>query len=266
MRGLGLLLLLLGQALRGAGQAVPVVPAAAAAATGWQATFFEAPEVALPRLVAAAMQHSAELEALKTDMAMSKEDLQMARKAILGSVLLANNFGYGNIASVTVADQTVPNTGTGTTSSQTHYSTGINLNFSLDRLASRHNLINRQKLQYQKFDQVRQGREAGLRLQIIDLYQTVRLARKVLALRQQSYYIAQINYQLGEKQFKAGEVLLSEVSQLNDRYTNAAIEQENASSKYATTFMVLEDLVGNNIAELLTAPAPGIVPAPTSLK
>jgi outer membrane protein TolC len=264
MRGLGLLLLLLGQALQGAGQAVPVVPTPTAAATGWQATFFEAPDVALPRLVAAAMQHSAELEALKTDMAMSKEDLQMARKAILGSVLLANNFGYGNIASVTVADQTLP--ASGTTASQTHYSTGINLNFSLDRLASRRNLINRQKLQYQKFDQVRQGREAGLRLQIIDLYQAVLLARKVLALRQHSYYIAQINYQLGEKQFKAGEVLLSEVSQLNDRYTNAAIEQENASSKYATTFMVLEELVGNNIAELLTAPAPGIVPAPTSLK
>jgi outer membrane protein TolC len=262
MRGLGLLLLLWGLALRGAGQGAPVVPAPTM--TGWQATFFEAPEVALPRLVAAAMQHSAELEALKTDMAMSKEDLQIARKAILGSVLLANNFGYGNIASVTVADQTLP--ASGTTASQTHYSTGINLNFSLDRLASRHNLINRQKLQYQKFDQVRQSREAGLRLQIIDLYQAVLLARKVLALRQHSYYIAQINYQLGEKQFKAGEVLLSEVSQLNDRYTNAAIEQENATSKYATAFMVLEDVVGNNIAELLTAPATGIAPATTSLK
>ena len=88
----------------------------------------------------------------------------------------------------------------------------------------------------------------------------------MLALRQQSYYISQVNYQLSEKQFKAGEVLLSDVSQLNDRYINAAIEQENTSSKYATAFMVLEDVVGSNIAELLTAPAPNIAPAISSRK
>jgi outer membrane protein TolC len=261
MRMLGLLLLLWGQALRGAGQ---VAPGASAPVAGWQGTFFGEPEVALPLLVAAAVQHSAELEALKTDMAMSKEDLQIARKAILGSVLLANNFGYGNIASVTVADQTLP--GTGTSSSQTHYSTGINFNLSLDRLASRRNIINRQKLQYQKFDQVRQAREAGLRLQVIDLYQTVLLNRKILAFRQQSYYTAQVNYQLSERQFKAGEVLLADVSQLNDRYISAAIEQENATSKYATAFMVLEEVVGNKISALLTAPETAAAPVATSQK
>ena len=263
MRKLGVLLLLLGQVLRSAGQGAPMVPAPM---TGWQATFFGTPEVALPLLVAAALRHSAELEALKTDMAMSKEDLQIARKAILGSVRLTNNFGYGNIASMTVADRTLPSAGTGSNSSQTYYSTGINLNLSLDRLASRRNIINHQKLQYQKFDQVHQAREASLRLQVIDQYQAVLLAHKVLALRQQSYYISQVSYQLGEKQFKAGEVLLSDVSQLNDRYINAAIEQENTSSKYATAFMVLEDVVGSNIAELLTAPAPNIAPATSSRK
>lgn len=265
MRKLGLLLLLWVQALASAGQTAPAGAAPVGGqVAGWQATFFGTPDVALPLLVAAALQHSAELEALKTDMAMSKEDLQIARKAILGSVLLANNFGYGNIASVTVADQSLP--GTGSTASQTHYSTGINLNLSLDRLASRRNLINHQKLQYQKFDQVRQAREAGLRLQVIDQYQAVLLTHKVLALRQQSYYISQVNYQMGEKLFKDGEALLSEVSQLNDRYINAAIEQENATSKYATAFMVLEDVVGSKIAELMTAAESNVAPVATSQK
>ena len=240
-----LLLGLLGHVLSGLGQAVAPPPEA------WQTTFFETPTVALPLLVAAAVQHSAALEAIKTDKAITHEDLQMARKAVLGSILLSNNLGYGNIANVTIADQSLP--ASGTTSSQTHYATAINLNLSLDRLVSRRNQINRQQLQFQKLEHLQQAQEDGLRHSIIDLYQTVLLDRKVLALRQQSYYTAQVNYQLAEKQFKGGEMLLGEVSQLNDRYITAAIEQQNASSRYETAFMMLEDFIGGKISATMTA-------------
>ncbi|WP_210517321.1 TolC family protein [Hymenobacter terricola] len=176
MKHLVLLLLgLLGHALPGRGQAAAPLPEA------WQAIFFEAPAVALPLLAAAAVQHSAALEAVKTDKDITHEDLQMARKAILSSILLSNNFGYGNIASVTVADQRLlPNAGT--TSSQTHYSTAINLNLPLDRLLNRRNQINRQQLQYQKLEHLRQAQEDRLRQSIIDLYQTVLLNYNTLSM------------------------------------------------------------------------------------
>ena len=243
-----LLLGLLGLVLPGRGQAAAPPPEV------WPTIFFENPAVALPLLVAAAVQHSAALEAIKTDQRITHEDLQMARKAILSSIILSNNFGYGNIASVTVADQSLLSN-VGSTSSQTHYSTAINLNLPLDRLVSRRNQINRQQLQYQKLEHLQQAQEDGLRQSIIELYQNVLLDRKVLALRQQAYYSAQVNYQLAEKQFKNGEILLSEMSQLNDRYINAAIEQQNARSRYETAFMVLEDFVGGKISVLMTAPA-----------
>ena len=221
-----------------------------ARAGGLAGHFFEAPALALPLLEAVAVRHSAELEAFKTEQAIAQEDLQIARKAILGSVLFSSNIGSGNIASVTVADQTLPSAGT--KSSQTHYSTAINLNLPLDRLLSRRNQIARQQLQGQKVEYLRQARENVLRLQVIDLYQSVLLTHKVLALRQQSYATAQMCYQLGEKQFKDGEILLSEVSQMNDRYINAAIEQENAGSKYTTAFMLLESVTGSKISDLMT--------------
>ena len=234
-------LLLLGLARPGASQVAP-----------WQAKFFEAPAVALPLLVAAAVQHSAELAALKTDQAIAHEDVQLARKAILSSVLLSNSYGYGNLANVTVGDQSLP--ATGTVTSQTRYATTLNLNLPLDRLLGRRNQISRQQLLGQKAEQLRQAREDAIRQQVIDLYQSVLLAHKVLGLRQQVYTTAQVNYQLAEKQFKAGELGLGEVSQLNDRYLTAAIEQETAVSRYQTAFMLLEDLAGGKVSDLLSAP------------
>ena len=48
-------------------------------------------------------------------------------------------------------------------------------------------------------------------------------------------------------------MLLGEVSQLNDRYITAAIEQQNASSRYETAFMMLEDFIGGKISATMTA-------------
>jgi len=254
MRRLGICLLL-GWALRGAGQALPgASPSGAAAATpvpAWQATFFGAPEVTRPRLVTAAVAHSYDLAVLKTDQDVATQDLKIARKSILGAVQVINSVGYGNIATVTVADQAVVGTGSGTSTSQTRYSTGLGLNLSLDRLASRGNLLTRQKLLVHKTEQIAQAREALLRQQVLDLYETVRLDYKIMGYRQQAYLTAQLNYQLAEKQFKAGDLELSILSQLNSTYINAMSDQATAISSYTTAFMTLEELLGCSLAELL---------------
>lgn len=263
MRGVGIcLLLLLGGALKGASQALPAAgPGGAAPVPAWQATFFGAPEVARPRLLAAAVAHSYDLAVLKTDQDVATQDLKIARKSILSAVQVVNSVGYGNIATVTVADQAVVGTGSGTSTSQTRYSTGLALNLSLDRLASRGNLLNRQKLLVRKTEQVAQAREALLRRQVLELYETVRLDYKILGYRQQAYLTAQLNYQLAEKQFKAGELELSILSQLNATYINAMSDQATASSSYTTAFVTLEELLGCSLAELL---APADAPTPTT--
>lgn len=259
MRPLVLWLVLLLGARAGFGQApaaaaVPAAPVAAAApaivAPAWQTKFFEEPDVALPLLTAAALQHSAALAALRTDQALLHEDLQITRKSILGGVQLANSLGYGNVASITVADQTLPSTGT--RSSQTTYGTGISVNMSLDRLLSRRNQINRQHLQAQKLGHLQQAQEEAVRRQIIAMYQEVVLAHKVLALRQQTCLTAHLNYQLAEKQFKAGDILLTDVSQLSNGYANAIAERESVASKYTTALLLLEDVLGSRISEVMT--------------
>lgn len=239
----GLLLLLVLGAVTGFSQ-VPPRPA------GWEVTFFETPALALPLLVTAAAHHSAELAAIKTDKAISNENIQLARKNMLSSFLINSNYGYGNLSTVALLDPSLPSSRAAAATK--YYSSTLSFNLPLDRLLSRRNLIHREQLQLEKFGHLQQAQENSISQQVIDLYQIVLLAHRVLPLRQQAYLSAQINYQLSEKQFRDGETTLAELAQLNDRYINAAIEQENARNKYETSFLLLEEMIGGRISELIT--------------
>ncbi|WP_170172769.1 TolC family protein [Hymenobacter rigui] len=218
----------------------------------WEIRFFDQPELTLPVLVAAAVRHSAEVKALEAERAVTREDLQIARKAILGSVVLTNSLGYGNIANVALADPSV--VPVRTDNSARHYATSLNLNLPLDRLASRPNQIARQKLQGQRLEYLAQSRRDAVRQRVIDLYQAVLLAHRVLGLRQQSYVNASLNAQLAEKQFRTGEATLADLSLMQDRFINASIDRESAASSYTTALLLLEEVTGAKVADLLAQP------------
>jgi outer membrane protein TolC len=202
--------------------------------------------------VAAAVLHSAEVEALKTEQAMAREDLRLARKSLLGGVQLSGSYGYGNTSNTTVGDQNLPAAFTSTASLR--YATSLNISLPLDRLLGRGGMLARQQLQAQRLDHMRAGMETGVRQHVIDLYQKVLLSHKLMALRQQAYITSEINNQLGEKLFRNGEATLADVSQLNDRFIGAIAGRETAENDYATAFLILENTLGQRVSELLTGP------------
>jgi outer membrane protein TolC len=224
-------------------------PVAAPAASDWQLKFFEQPELALPLLVQAALDHSAQLQALHTQQSMGQEDLRVARKAILGMIQLGGSYGYGNVASATNGDPTLPTAYT--TSASNRYAASVNLGLPLDKLLNRGNQLNKQRLQNQQLEQLTQAQADGLRQKIVELYHTVLLDHKILAIRQEFQVSAQMTYQLGEKQFRNGDITLVEMAQLNDRYAEAQAAKETAASHYATSFMLLEDQLDDSISNLM---------------
>ena len=217
----------------------------------WQTTFFDSPEVSLPLLTAAAIKHSSELEALELQKGIAHEDLQLARKNILGSVGLMATYNYGNLASLSLTDPNQPNQFT--TFSSARYNTGVALNLPLDRVVGRRNLVQREQLQYKRVESLRQDREKTIRQLVLRQYQDVLLAHKLLTIYQEAYLSAQMNFQLAEKQFRKGQIQLSEYTPANDRATKAALEQATATSQYATAFMLLEEIVGDKISALMTS-------------
>jgi len=225
-------------------------PAAAPVAADWQLKFFEQPELALPLLVQAALDHSAQLQAMHTQQSMGKEDLRQVRKNILSLVQLSGTYGYGNVASTTTSDANLPTAYLNSASNR--YAAAVNVNLPLDKLLSRGNQLNKQRLQNQQLDQLTQAQADALRQKIVELYQTVLLDHKILAIREEFMVSAHMTYQLGEKQFRNGDITLVEMAQLNDRYAEARATKATAASHYATSFMLLENQLGESISTLMT--------------
>lgn len=224
---------------------------APAGANDWQATFFGAPAVVLPLLQTAAAKHSASLGALAAGTKVIEKDVQLARKDILGSVALSGTYNYGNQSGGTMVDPNIPVL-LGASSTIRH-SVGMSINLPLDRVISRRNLIQRQELRVQQADLQRQDRENALRQEVIRHYQEVLLAHKTLALYQQAYLAALTDHELGERQFRAGQTSLGELSVVNTRFSQTAIAQESAATQYETSFLLLEELVGGHLPDIMTS-------------
>lgn len=244
MLGLGLLL-----GLNGSVWAQDV--GAPASTAPWQTAFFETPAVALPLLQAAAVRHAAKLGALDKEKSIIGEDKRLIQKDILGSLALTGSYNYGNQTSGIIND---PNSLSGIPANSTlRHSVGVNLILPLDRLAGRRNLIQKQELRYQQAELQRQAQEQDLRQDVIRLYQEVLRAKKSLALYQQAFLSADTDHELVERQFREGQVTLGDLSQVNSRYAQAAIAQEQAASQYETSFLLLEELAGGRISDLMTS-------------
>lgn len=230
-------------------------PASAAASTpAWQSVFFNSPATALPLLTAAAIKNSGELQAVDIDRALSKENLLLARKAILNTVGVGAGYTYGNQTSIGTSNPADPNQ-FGTYSAG-RYSVGVSFALPVGQVASRGHLIRKEQLNMQRTDAVRRERETLLRQQLIPLYENVLLARKVLTLQQEAYVNTLSGHQLAEKQFRQGQLSLQEFSAAGSLLTSVSVAQETARSQYDTAFLLLEEVVGAKISTLMTTTAP----------
>lgn len=217
----------------------------------WQSVFFDSPAKALPILTEAAMKHSGAIKALEIDKALEQENIKLAKKVILNSFGVNAGYTYGNQIGFGVANAGDPNQFR--TFNASRYQAGVNFALPLGQVVSRGNQIKREQLNYQRAEALRQERELLLHQQIITLYQNVLLARKVLTLQQEAFVNTRTNYQLAEKQFRQGQVTLQELSGANSQLTAVSVAQESARSQYDTTFMLLEEVVGEKIPSLMTA-------------
>lgn len=228
--------------------AVPAVPAA----EPWETVFFEQPTVALPLLTAAAVGRSALIKAATAERGIGEQDIKIAKKNILGSVALNGVYTYGNLIGTYITEPSSPQFGT--VKVQSRYGTGVSVTLPLDRIVSRGNFIKREELGRDQREALRQDREDVVHQQLIQLYQNVLLARRLLTLRQQALVNMQTASQLAEQQFAQNELTLTELTGAASALTEATAAQESARNQYDTAFMLLEEVVGTKISTLL-APA-----------
>jgi outer membrane protein TolC len=220
----------------------------------WQQRFFQADTV-LPLLMEAAIAHSAEIEGLELNKSIAREELQLKRKQILSGIGLGSGYTYGTRIGLGNGDaQQQSQLNAFVLPAQAQYNVGVVVSLPLSQVLSRGNELNKQKMVLQQAEADRKVKEGQIRQLVISLYQDIVLARAQLKLHQEAFQTASIHFQLAEKQFEKGEISLSEMARIHESYSAAATAWGTSQVRYATAFLMMEELTGRKIQDLMTQP------------
>lgn len=217
----------------------------------WREVFLESPEYTLPLLMEAAIKNSEDLNKLEMASQIAVEEMSLSRKSLLNGFSFGTSYSYGTMLSLTGQDQPSNSLNAFTLPAQPQYNSGIYLSYPLSKILGYSNEIRKQKLvQKQAMANEKIG-EKEVRKAVILQYQDIVLAKAQLELYQQSLQAATIHLELAESQFTNGEIPVSEMSKINESYGAAAIAFRTAKIKYEVTILLMEELIGMKIVDLM---------------
>ncbi len=224
----------------------------------WQEKFFQSSEVILPLLFDAAIKNSGQQESLELGREMAYEESKIIRKEIFTNISIGGNYSYGTSLNMLRFGSNFQNIDMDMFGfnafrlpSSAMYSTGLTVALPVGQFLTRHNKIKRHELLQKSIMAESKSSQMEIRKVVIGLYQDIVLAKAELELNQDAYQTASVHYKLAEKQLASGEIMLSEMSVIQETYTRAAIAKETAKVRYETTFLYMEELIGMRVKDLL---------------
>ncbi|HKO79793.1 MAG TPA: TolC family protein [Chitinophagaceae bacterium] len=219
-----------------------------------QVSFFDSSDAILPVLIKAALKNAPQMAILKTGKQSAENNLRLSKKEFLKDFNLQGGYNYGNINTVFphTDGQSVPLFYDGSRIRST-YTAGVGVGINLEQLFGGKKLrVEKQKLAIQQSEsEIKEG-EKEIRKQVITLYQQVKLSRAVLQHTQDALQTAYVNKTMAEKQFKEGNMQVSEQMTTDQLYTSALLAAEQAKNAYQTNLMLLEEMVGMPVLPLLS--------------
>ena len=219
-----------------------------------QMAFFDSSDIVIPILIRAALKNAPQMAILSTEKQTAENSLELAKKEFLRDINLHSGYNYGNINTIIPHNdlQPIQSFYTGNQGRYSFY-VGVGVGVSLEQFFGGKKLrTDRQKLAIQQTEaEIKEG-EKVIRNQVITLYQSVKLARVVVKHTQDALQTAFVNKTMAEKQFKEGNMQVSDQMTADQLYTSALLAAEEAKNRYQTNLFLLEELVGIPVLPLLS--------------
>lgn len=216
--------------------------------------FFTSPETVLPRLYEAAIAHSGDIERLEATREMAGVDVKLAKKRTLNMLALTTSYTYGTLPYFATAESSnnpVWQPNPFVLGARAQYSAGLNVVAPFDLLFGRRAAIQRQELVVNQVVGQRKAKESEIRQLVILQYQQLVLAKAMLQHYQDALQSAGVSKKIADKRFKEGEIQVDDQMTAMDLYNKAVMAQEEAQNKYQTSQLLLEDMIGMPISNLM---------------
>lgn len=167
--------------------------------------------------------------------------LSKEKRAVLGFFNVRGSYQWGKFGNdYTFTDVYTPVMYNYTTSKQSSYTVGAALNIPLNDLFDLGARIKRQKLNVKSAELQREIRFEEIKKEVVQLYAASVAQLNILKLRAEALMLANVQYEIAEKDFSNGSIKSSELSVEKERQSIAQERFENSKYELTKSLMVLE--------------------------
>jgi outer membrane protein TolC len=204
----------------------------------------------LPLLIDSAIKYSPQARMSRSNEARIKATHEINKRGIYNALSIRTSFGYGSNFSA-VNNQSASVTENYTTGQSAFYSIGIGLQLPLTQLINHKdiNKVERSIVEVAIAD--KDKTDISIKQDVIRAYQGLKLAHKLLGVSSKNKQSAEINYNMGEKNFLNGQLGIDQVLMITESYNRSIVDFETNIIKFQTSYMELEILAGTNLLLLI---------------
>ncbi|MBC7485462.1 MAG: TolC family protein [Cytophagaceae bacterium] len=130
------------------------------------------------------------------------------------------------------------------------YRYGFNLNIPLSEFTSRKAKINMDKAELEAAKYKREQTEMMLCRQVIEEYNHLLAAQKLLKIKTDGNDNARITYEMAERKFREGGIQLDDMTRANDALVAAQTAQVMSVTEYRIMLLSFEELIGVKLATI----------------
>lgn len=173
--------------------------------------------------------------------AIERKLLAKEKRAVLGFFSLRGSYQYGMFGNEsTFTDVAIAPYMSYSTQAQNGYTVGAGINIPLDLLFDLKGRITRQKLTVQSAELEREIKYDEIKKTIIETYAMATSQLKVLQVRSEGLVLANVQYEISEKNFANGIIESTELGVEKERQSQAREAFEKSKFELTKSLMILE--------------------------
>ncbi|MBX9852478.1 MAG: TolC family protein [Cytophagaceae bacterium] len=201
--------------------------------------------ISLDSIIEIALKNSPYLKHDSVMIDAERYDIKLAKRRWHNNVTGFANYASGNQRLVLAGSNN------GQNNILNGYRYGVNVNIPLSDFTARKFQIKRTQAEYNASMYKKEETEMQLRRQVIEEYNRLIAAQKILKIKTSAKENLGVLQQLGEKQFREGSTSLEAYASVSDMAVKAEAEFELAKSNFRSTYLQFEDLVGVDLISLM---------------
>lgn len=173
--------------------------------------------------------------------AIERKLLQKEKWAFLGFFSLRGSYQYGMFGNEsTYTDVAIAPYLTYSTQAQNGYTLGAGINIPLDDLFDLKGRVSRQRLTLKTAELEREVKYDEIKKNIIEMYAMATSQMQVLQMRSESLVLANVQYEISEKNFANGTIESSDLATDKERQSQAREAYEKSKFELTKSLMILE--------------------------